>query len=339
MRQFISDTVRRMSTLRFIFFLFLVLAIVFTLTQIPFWASRPANGTLDVKKVAPPGWVAPDTTTIPRTPEGDLVRYGRKLMANTSYYLGPKGTVSHVANAMNCQNCHIDAGTRLYGNSFSGVASMYPLFRPRSGVIESIEFRINDCLMRSMNGKPIDSAGLEMHAMVAYLKWVGKEVPKGTKPAGTGAMEIPYLVRAADTLRGKVVYVNKCQVCHGKKGEGIMTAEGGSFINPPLWGSDSYNTGAGLYRVGRFAGYVKYSMPFGATYEKPQLTDEEAWDVAAYVNSQPRPVKFFPKDWPDINKKAIDYPFGPYADGFSEQQHKYGPYGPIKAARDSSARR
>ena len=73
-------------------------------------------------------------------------------------------------------------------------------------------------------------------------------------------------------------------------------------------------------------------MPYGVTFENPFLTDEEAWDVAAYVNSMPRPDKDLSQDWPDISKKPIDHPFGPYADSFSEEQHKYGPFDPIKAA-------
>jgi len=340
-RRFILDTIERMSPLRFILFVLFVIVLLFILSQIPFRSASPPSDSTKMKKrgqaTENAAWQAPDTSSIPKTPEGDLVRYGRKLIAKTSEYLGPKGTVSHIANAMNCQNCHIDAGARPYGNSFSGVASMFPIFRPRSGIVESIEFRINDCLLRSLNGKTIDSTSLEMRAMVAYLKWIGKDVRKGTKPVGTGTVELPYLKRAADVLKGKMVYVKKCQTCHGKKGEGIMFADGGSFVYPPLWGPESYNIGAGLYRLGRFAGYVKYSMPLGATFENPQLTTEDAWDVAAFVNSQSRPVKFFSQDWPDIKKKAIDYPYGPYADGFSEKQHKYGPFGPIKTFRDSLA--
>jgi thiosulfate dehydrogenase len=80
---------------------------------------------------------------------------------------------------------------------------------------------------------------------------------------------------------------------------------------------------------------VKANMPLGATHQSPQLTDEEAWDVAAYVNSQPRPGKDLGADWPKIAAKPIDHPFGPFADGFSENQHKYGPFGPIKAKRNS----
>ena len=74
-------------------------------------------------------------------------------------------------------------------------------------------------------------------------------------------------------------------------------------------------------------------MPNGATFDNPILTDEEAWDVAAYVNAMARPHKVFAADWPDISKKPFDHPFGPYADEFTEQQHKYGPFGDIKKSK------
>jgi thiosulfate dehydrogenase len=97
----------------------------------------------------------------------------------------------------------------------------------------------------------------------------------------------------------------------------------------------SYNVGAGLFRLSRFAGYVKSNMPHGTTYDKPVLSDEEAWDVAAYVNSLPRPEKDLSHDWPDIASKPFDHPFGPYADTFSETQHKYGPFEAIVSSRKS----
>ena len=83
--------------------------------------------------------------------------------------------------------------------------------------------------------------------------------------------------------------------------------------------------------MSKFSGYVKANMPLGATYERPLLSDVEAWDLAAYVNSMSRPSKDLSGDWPDISKKPMDHPFGPYSDNFSETQHKYGPFQPILA--------
>ena len=74
-------------------------------------------------------------------------------------------------------------------------------------------------------------------------------------------------------------------------------------------------------------------MPQGVNWDTPQLSDEEAWDVAAFVNSQQRPKKDLHLDWPKISGKPVDHPFGPYADNFTEQQHKYGPFEPIASAR------
>ncbi|HEY6063669.1 MAG TPA: c-type cytochrome, partial [Chitinophagaceae bacterium] len=199
-----------------------------------------------------------------------------------------------------------------------------------------IEFRINDCMERSLNGSGIDSLSKEMRAMVAYLKWIGKEVPAKTKPPGSGIAEISYLNRAADPLQGRIIYENKCRRCHGINGEGIFYEDSTSYRYPPLWGPQSFNVSAGFYRLSRLAGFIKYNMPFDLAQSSPQLSDEEAWDVAAFISSQPRPEKKFPGDWPKLETKPPDYPFGPYADHFSELQHKYGPFTPIKEAGEKA---
>ena len=279
-------------------------------------------------------WQAPDINKLPDDEQGKFIRYGHELILNTSLFFGPKGTIAPITNGMNCANCHIDAGTRSFGGSFSAVASLYPQFRNRSGRIESIEFRINDCIMRSLNGKPIDSSSKEMQAMVAYLKWIGKDVPKNKKPAGAGLEDLAFLDRAADPEKGKRVFGSKCTSCHGQNGEGMLNHDSSFYLYPPLWGSNSFNVSAGLYRISRFASFVKNNMPFGqASHDSPKLTDEEAWDVAAFIVSQPRPEKFFSEDWPKIETKSIDYPYGPFADKFSEKQHKYGPFTPIQEAK------
>lgn len=278
-------------------------------------------------------WQAPDTSLIPETSQGELIRYGRQLIAHTSVYLGPKGKVNPISNGMNCQNCHLKAGTVPFGNNYGRVASSYPKLRNRSGSVEGFEKRVNDCIERSLNGQPLQEDTREMQAIVAYLKWVGKDVKKGASPPGFGLVEVKPLSRPADPHKGAVVYEQYCARCHGDNGEGEMAESGLEWKYPPLYGEHSYNTGAGLYRISRFAAYVKANMPYGVTFENPFLTDEEAWDVAAYVNSMPRPEKDLSADWPDISKKPVDHPFGPYADPFSEEQHKYGPFEPIITAR------
>ena len=274
-------------------------------------------------------WQAPDTTAIPFSTEGELIKYGRELIAHTSVYLGPKGKIRPVSNGMNCQNCHLKAGTVAFGNNYGAAASSYPKLRSRSGTVEGFEKRVNDCIERSLNGQPLDPGSREMQAIVAYIKWIGQEVKKGEKPLGFGLLDLPLMERPADPLNGRLVYSKHCQSCHGSDGEGKLAENGLEYTYPPLFGENSYNTGAGLYRISRFAAFVKANMPYGVSYDAPVLTDEEAWDVAAYVNSMPRPEKDLSTDWPDVSKKPFDHPFGPYADDFSELQHKFGPFGPI----------
>ena len=276
-------------------------------------------------------WNAPDPQTLPEGREEQLIAYGRDLIARTGDYFGAYGLVRpNSVNDLNCQNCHLDAGSKPFGNNYAAVAATYPKVRARSGLPEDISFRVNDCFMRSLDGQPLDTNSREMRAIVAYIRWLGSNVPAKQTPKGSGILRLPYPDRAADPDKGQAVYTAKCASCHGPDGAGLPIPESPRNY-PPLWGMKSYSEAAGLFRVSRFAGYVKANMPFGATYQNPQLTDEEAWDVAAFVNSQPRPKhRFLAQDWPDISKKPIDHPFGPYADTFSVQQHKYGPYQPIE---------
>jgi thiosulfate dehydrogenase len=264
-------------------------------------------------------------------PEDTLTRYGHDLIENTSYYLGPKGRVANMTNGMNCQNCHYEAGTRPYGNNYGAVASTYPKTRARSGKMESITKRVNDCIERSLNGTALDTNGHEMRAILAYLHWLGDAVPKGTAPNGTGIFKMKYLSRAADPDAGRALFLNKCKSCHGADGQGKPLAAGNGYEYPPLWGPHSFTSGAGLFRIGNFAGLVKMNMPYGqADYQKPALSDVEAWDVAAFVLSQPRPGFDVGRDWPKLDSKPVDNPTGPWADSFPPSQHKYGPFSPIQ---------
>jgi len=279
-------------------------------------------------------WVAPSLYL--NSTEGfnrQEIIYGEDLIANTARYFGPKGSVAQMSNGMNCQNCHLQAGTKPWGSNFGGVFSIYPKFNNRSGKTEGIESRVNDCFERSLNGSALDTAGKEMRAMVAYISWLGRDVPHGTRPKGSGIAELPYPDHAADPGEGQRLYAAKCARCHGAEGQGVSDVQNIGYLYPPVWGPKSYNTGAGLFRLSKLAGFIKDNMPFDiATHTNPALTDEEAWNIAAFVNTQPRPQKNTTQDWPDISKKPIDHPFGPYSDSFSETQHKFGPFKPIAAA-------
>lgn len=277
-------------------------------------------------------WLAPSLFSDNETSgkERAMVIYGQDLIAHTARYYGPHGSLAHTTNGMNCQNCHLDAGTRQWGNNYGAVYSMYPQYRGRSNSVQDIYGRVNDCFERSLNGKALDNNSYEMQSIYAYMKWLGKEVPKGKKPYSSGLPKLAFLDRAADPAKGKMVYINVCQACHGDKGQGMLSLDGKEYAYPPLWGEHSYNDGAGLYRLSSFASFVLNNMPFNqASHKHPKLTTEGAWDVAAFVNSQPRTHLDQSKDWPDLSKKSFDSPYGPYADNFTEKQHKYGPYQPI----------
>src|SRR5205085_9694054 len=66
-------------------------------------------------------WMAPSENEIPINEDGELIRYGKELIENTSRYLGPSGNIAQISNGMNCQNCHTYAGTQNFANPFSAV--------------------------------------------------------------------------------------------------------------------------------------------------------------------------------------------------------------------------
>jgi thiosulfate dehydrogenase len=145
-------------------------------------------------------------------------------------------------------------------------------------------------------------------------------------------LQIQEPERAADPARGAEIYAQVCSACHGQNGLGVRAENGLGYQFPPLWGSDSFNNGAGMSRLLTAAAYAKHNMPLGTRFDAPLLTDEEAYDVAGYVVKQQRPEKAdLDRDYPVRLQKPIDSPYGPYADGFPAEQHRLGPFGPIRA--------
>lgn len=284
-------------------------------------------------------WTVPEVGALPDDAFGAQVRRGRDLITATYAHIGPEVPDSakrFAGNNLACSNCHLEAGTKKFGLPIFGLFGLFPQYSARLGAEITIEDRVNSCMVRSMNGRELPTDSAEMQAFVAYIKFLSSGVAPGQVLPGLGAGAMPELKRAADPVRGKAIYANSCQACHNTDGSGIRrslpTTDLG-YMMPPLWGADSFNDGAGMARLITAANFLHFNMPHGADYLNPQLSVEQAWDVAAFVISQPRPKKAgLDKDFPDLSRKPVDTPYGPYADGFSERQHKYGPFAPIRAA-------
>ena len=284
-------------------------------------------------------WTVPEVGALPNDAFGTQVRQGRDLITATYAHIGPEvpDQAKRLAgNNLACSNCHLEAGTKKFGLPIFGLFELFPQYSARLGAEITIEDRVNSCMVRSMNGRELATDSSEMQAIVAYIKFLSSGVAQGQILPGLGAGAMPELKRAADPVRGKAIYANSCLACHNTDGSGIRrslpTTDLG-YMMPPLWGPDSFNDGAGMARLITAANFLHFNMPHGADYLNPQLSVEQAWDVAAYVISQPRPKKAgLDKDFPELLQKPIDTPYGPYADGFNERQHKYGPFAPIRAA-------
>lgn len=183
-----------------------------------------------------------------------------------------------------------------------------------------------------MNGRVLPLDGREMKAFLAYSKWLSTGVPDGAKLVGAGTMSVKEPRRAADLGHGAQVFSQACAICHGKDGLGQRVATGAGYQFPPIWGPDSYNNGAGMTRLLTAAAFVRHNMPLGTTFGAPVLSDDDAYDVAGYINSTERPQKAnLDKDFPNKFQKPVDAPYGPYIDDFPLDQHKFGPFDPIRA--------
>ncbi len=219
-------------------------------------------------------WSPPDAARIPAGPLGESIRMGRNIIIDT-----PKYAASYVGNKMKCADCHLKNGTQADAAPLAGLTTVFPAFSKRDGRVITMERRIQECFERSENGTPPPSDSPQMVAMVAYMNWLSRGVPMGSTIEGRGFVHLkaPAQVSAA---AGQKIYAQSCAPCHGANGGGIA----GTF--PALWGPDSFNDGAGMSHVEKMAAFVKPNMPQNAP---GSLSVQQAFDVAAFVTSKPRP--------------------------------------------------
>jgi thiosulfate dehydrogenase len=309
-------------------------AVAVALAATGLWAASAG----DPRAQSAPIWTVPEIGALPRDAFGMQVRQGRDLITATYAYIGPNvpsAAMRYAGNNLACSNCHLEAGAKKFALPLFGIYGNFPQYSQRSAAVITIQDRVNSCMTRSMNGRELPNDSPEMQAMVSYIRFLSTGVPRGHELPGLGAGKMPELSRAADPGRGRPIYMRVCSSCHNTDGSGIRRSIPSSdlgYMMPPLWGADSFNDGAGMARIITMANFVHFNMPHGADYLNPQLSVEDAWDVSAYVESQSRPHRAgLDRDFPDLLNKPVDTPYGPYADGFSEQQHKYGPFAPIRA--------
>jgi len=223
----------------------------------------------------------PTTVAVPVVPAADdLVAYGERLVTQTYAEIGPDTGKPFAGNRLACQNCHLDAGLKRSAVPLVGVDKSYPKFSARSGRTITLVERIDECMTRSMNGRPLPEGSREMAAFLAYIRSLD----------GPAAVQLPPALPSpapADVARGTEIYARVCAVCHQPHGLGKRVGQGYEF--PPLWGPDSYNDGAGMDHFHRAVGFVQRNMPRGIDPDHPQLTLQEAWDVVAFLQSRPRP--------------------------------------------------
>src|SRR6218665_517436 len=211
-------------------------------------------------------WHEPDPATIPAGPDGDAIREGMNLMLHTSQRVGnraPDESKRLNWNSLNCVNCHQAGPSGLPGTKKFALA-----------------------LVKMTADKP------EFQAIMAYLRWLGSEAKPGQAMEGVGLLPMKPIARAADPLRGKVLYANKCQSCHGADATGQRRPDfdsGGGYLFPPLAGNDTYDNAGHMFAIPLLARYIRASMPSGTQADRPQLTPAQALDIAAYINDDSTP--------------------------------------------------
>nr|WP_049753018.1 c-type cytochrome [Psychromonas ingrahamii] len=261
-----------------------------------------------------------DLSTIPNTPFGAKVKQGYSLFVN-SQTLRDK----YVGNEQNCVNCHMQAGMKANSAPLWGAFMAYPAYRSKNDKVNTYGERIQGCFTYSMDGTPPAKDSPELVALSAYSYWLAmgglfdqydmqdrpiselsdaalqlggndpsfilpvemkEDLPAGKRGtlAGRSYPKLDKPEQGPSIERGEIVYNTTCASCHGANGEGIKANGVQSF--PPLWGKDSFNWGAGMHRVNTAAFFIYENMPLGKSI---QIAKQQAWDVAAFMNSHERP--------------------------------------------------
>ncbi|MFJ2335089.1 c-type cytochrome [Pseudomonas helleri] len=222
----------------------------------------------------------PLESELPDNAYGKMVKDGYALFVDTK-----RQAPQFVGNGLNCTNCHLDQGRMANSAPLWGAYPMYPAYRKKNDKVNTFAERLQGCFQFSMNGgTPPAADSREITALSVYAYWLSTKAPVGVELPGRGYPDVAQPVGGYDLARGAAVYKDQCAICHGDNGQGQKVDA--DYVMPPLWGKESYNWGAGMHRINTAASFIKHNMPLG---KANSLSDEQAWDVAAYINTHERP--------------------------------------------------
>jgi thiosulfate dehydrogenase len=254
-----------------------------------YYAAMPdAHVTPDVAQPAASAGIRADGTftpppesAIPADEFGAMVRLGENIFRGTQRY-----AASYVGNTLTCQNCHLDGGRLPDSAPLWAAYVSYPAYSAKNGQVNTYAERIQGCFRYSMNGKVPVLGSEPLVALEAYSYFLASGAPVGdTKMKGRGYGKLAEPEAPMSYAHGQLIYAEHCALCHGANGEGQRSASG-AIAFPALWGPKSYNWGAGMGDIKNAAAFIKHNMPFS---QGMTLSDQDAWDVAMFVDSHERP--------------------------------------------------
>ena len=232
-------------------------------------------------------WTPPLEKDIPNDSLGASIRRGLYLLRFT-----PESLPQYAISSLRCTSCHQNDGLKASSAPLTGSHARFPKYMPRSGAVVALADRVNYCFTRSLSGNAIPVGSREMTDILAYFAFISTDVPVGTKIAGSEGIISMKDTLVGDVARGEQLYTSKtCVTCHMPDGQGAGPL-------PALWGPKSYSIGASMARHERAASFIWHNMP---QTQPGLLSPQEAFDLAAFINSHPRP---------DSPGKEFDWPMG-----------------------------
>ncbi len=222
-------------------------------------------------------FVPPRRDAIPRTVFGRAVRRGRAIFDHTARYARP-----YVGNALSCSDCHLGEGREAEAGPMWAAVALFP--RSYRGRMTTLAARIQAAFVQSENGRAPPLDGPILTDLLAYVHWMSRGEVIGAHAPGRGYPPVTEPKSGADAARGAGLYVQRCAVCHGDRGEG--SRYNGRVVFPPVWGPLSFGRRASLAQTSILAAFLKSTMPYT---DPGTLTSGAAYDLAAFLEARPRP--------------------------------------------------